>query len=106
MSSSHSIEELPECIREIFDNPKAEDWFTVYYITRDKKIIAQHSFLYKGRDRIYRQECVSQADGYFHELYIIYLGQSARYQPNEGYSLDNVEVGQRFYMSINGEIVP
>jgi hypothetical protein len=106
MSSSCSIDEIPECIREIFNNPKAEEWFCVFYITRDKKIIAQHSFLFKGRDKTYRQRCVSAADGIFREAYIIFLGNTARYVPHEDYSLKEVEVGQHFYMSINGEIIP
>ena len=106
MSSSCNIDEIPECIREIFKYPKAEDWFMVYYITRDKKIIASHSFLFRGRDRTYRQECVSDADGIFREVVVIYGGRTNRLRPHEGYSLREVEVGQRFYMSIKGEIIP
>ena len=106
MLSSCSIDEIPECIREIFDNPAAEDWFAVYYITRDKKIIAQHQFLFKGRNQIYRQECVSAADGIFKEVYIIFRAQTARYEPDPDYSLKEVELGQRFYMTINGELIP
>ena len=104
--SSSSTEEIPECIREIFDNPLPEAWFDVYYIARDSKIIAQHKFLFKGRDINYKQECVSQADGIFAEVYVIFEGRTARRVPRKGYPLREVTLGQRFYISITGEIIP
>jgi hypothetical protein len=108
MSSSSNIEDdlIPDCVREIFDNPAAEDWFVVYYLTRDKKVIAKHAFLFKGRDKSYRQKCVSAADGIFRYVYIIFKGQTARYHPAPEYSLKEVTMGQEFFMSIKGEIIP
>jgi uncharacterized protein (UPF0248 family) len=109
MSSSFSIDVgsyIPDVVREIFEHPKAEDWFVVYYLTRDKKVIAKHTFLFKGRDQRYQAKCVSDADGLFREVFIVYRGQTARYTPSKEYSLQTVEMGQHFYMTIQGEIIP
>lgn len=107
MSSSHNIDDpIPECVREIFNYPKAEDWFTVYYITRDRKIIANQQFLFKGRDRVYRQECMSEADGFFAEVCVVFKGRSVRHKPHKDYSLKEVTMGKPFYMSIKGELIP
>jgi hypothetical protein len=106
MSSSCSIDEIPECIREIFEHPLPEDWFVVFYITRDRKIITKQTFLFKGRDTDYQRKCVSEADGIFREVSIVHRARTARYSPQEGYSLRDVELGQQFYMTIKGDIIP
>jgi len=107
MSSSCSTKDfIPDSVREIFEHPKAEDWFVVYYITRDRKVIAKHTFLFKGRDKRYQAKCVSDADGLFREVFIIFRAQTARYTPSKEYSLQTVEMGQHFYMTIQGEIIP
>lgn len=109
MSSSFSIDigsYIPDSVREIFDNPKAEDWFVVFYLTRDRKIITKQTFLFEGKDKRYQRKCVSEVDGIFREVFIVYRAQTARYTPNKEYSLKEVEMGQPFYMTIKGEIIP
>jgi hypothetical protein len=109
MSSSFSIDVgsfIPDSVREIFNNPKAEDWFVVFYLTRDRKIITKQTFLFEGIEQTYRRECVSEVDGIFREVFIVYRGQTARYQPDDEYSLQNVVMGQPFYMTIKGDIIP
>ncbi len=109
MSSSFSIDvgsHIPDSVRKIFDNPKAEDWFVVFYLTRDRKIITKQTFLFEGIEQTYRRECVSEVDGIFREVFIVYRGQTARYQPDDAYSLQNVVMGQPFYMTIKGDIIP
>lgn len=100
------IDYIPGSVREIFEHPKAEDWFVVFYLTRDRKIITKQTFLFEGIEQTYRRECVSEADGLFREVFIVYRGQTARYTPDKGYSLTTVVMGQPFYMTIKGDIIP
>lgn len=104
--SSSSIDEIPPVIREIFDNPKPEDWIVVYYLTDDRKVLAKANFLFEGRERKYQKEVVGLVDGQFHEAFIVYEGRTARHYPNKDYSLQLVSAGQHFFMTFEGELIP
>lgn len=106
MSSSSSTDLIPEKIRRIFDETDTDKWFVVYYITKHSEIITRASFFFEGRDKTYTEECESSVDGSLARVVIVHRAKVAHYETNDSYPVADLVKGERFKMTIKGEIIP
>ncbi len=106
MSSFCSTDLIPEKIRRIFDEPDTDKWFIVYYITKNSEIITRVAFFFEGRDKTYVQECESAINGSLARVVIVYRAKVAHYETNDNAPVSDLVKGERFKMTINGEIIP
>ena len=103
--SSSNTDHIPKKIRQIFDEPDTEKWVVVYYLTADSHIIARATFLFEGRDKVYKEVCEASVSGTLARVVIVFRTKTKQYDVGEGY-LRTVKKGQPFKMTINGEIIP
>jgi hypothetical protein len=106
MSSSCSTDLIPEKIRRIFDEADTDKWFIVYYITKHSEIITRVAFFFEGRDKTYVEECESSVNGSLARVVIVYRAKVAHYETNDNAPVADLVKGERFKMTIRGEIIP
>jgi hypothetical protein len=106
MSSSCSTDFIPEKIRRIFDEADTDKWFIVYYITKHSEIITRVAFFFEGRDKTYVEECESAVNGSLARVVIVYKAKVAHYETNDSCPIADLVKGERFKMTIKGEIIP
>ena len=106
MSSSSSTDLIPEKIRRIFDEADTDKWFIVYYITKHSEIITRVAFFFEGREKTYVEECESSVNGALARVVIVYRAKVAHYETNDSYPTADLVKGERFKMTIKGEIIP
>jgi len=106
MSSSSSTNFIPEKIRRIFEEADTDKWVIVYYLTEHSEIIARVAFFYEGRDKTYIEECESSVNGTLARVVIVYRAKVAHYEVNDDAPVRKVVKGERFKLTIKGEIIP
>jgi hypothetical protein len=106
MSSSCSTDFIPEKIRRIFEEADTDKWVIVYYITKHSEIICRVAFFFEGRDKVYEEECESSIDGSLARVVIVYRAKVAHYEVNDSAPRHDLVKGERFKMTIQGEIIP
>ena len=106
MSSFCSTDHIPEKIRRIFDEPNTDKWVIVYYLTKHSEIICRVAFFFEGRDKTYIEECESSVDGSLARVVIVYRAKVAHYETKDNAPVHDLVKGERFNMTIKGEIIP
>lgn len=106
MSCFSSTDLIPKKIRRIFDEADTDKWVIVYYITGKSEIIARAAFFFEGRDKTYIEECEANVDGRLSRVVIVYRAKVAHYEVNDSAPVSIVKKGERFKMTIKGEIIP
>lgn len=104
--SSSSIDQIPEKIRRIFDETDTDKWVIVFYLTKHSEIIARVAFFYEGHDRVYKETCESAVDGSLARVVVVFKSKSVSYTTRKSHPVKDLKKGERFLMTIRGEIIP
>ena len=104
-SSSNTDDLIPDKVRKIFESNGPQDYFKVYYINKDEEIMAIGEWLFEGRDKVYEDVVVVDANGPCVASIVLYEGRTRKYQIKGSLSA-NSKKGGRARITCKGAEIP